>query len=50
MIAIDLVSPIPECQGYNVVFTIVNWFTKAVKYEATHLELNSEGFARILQD
>jgi hypothetical protein len=41
---------IPEYQGYDVGLTIVDWFVEAVKYEVTHLELNSEGFARILQD
>jgi hypothetical protein len=50
MITVDLIGPIPECQGYIAVLIIVNWFTKAVKYEATHLELNSEGFARIIRD
>ena len=50
VITVDLVGPIPECQGYNAVLTIVDWFTKAVKFEATHLELTSEGFAKILRD
>jgi len=50
VITVDLIGPLPECQGYNAILTIIDWFTKAVKFEATHLELNSEGFARILQD
>jgi hypothetical protein len=29
---------------------IVDWFSKAVKFEATHMELDSEGLARILRD
>jgi transposase InsO family protein len=28
----------------------VDWLTKAVKFEPTHIELNSPGFARILGD
>jgi hypothetical protein len=50
IITVDLIGPFPECQGYNMIMTIVDWFTKAVKFEATHLELKSEGFARILRD
>jgi len=50
VITVDLVGPLPESQGYNAILTIVDWFTKAVKFEPTHLELNSEGFARILRD
>jgi hypothetical protein len=37
-----------ECQGYNAILVIVDWFTKANKYEAAHMELNSEGFAKII--
>ena len=50
VITVDLIGPIPECQGYNSILVIVEWFTKAVKYEATHIELNSEGFTKILRD
>ena len=44
------VGPIPECQGYNAILVIIDWLTKAVKYKATHGELNSERFTKILQD
>jgi hypothetical protein len=46
----DLISPLPESQGYNATLVIIDWFTKMVIYEATHLELTSKGFARIIQD
>jgi len=50
VITTDLIGPIPECQGYNAILVIVDWFTKANKYEAAHMELNSEGFAKIIRD
>jgi RNase H-like domain found in reverse transcriptase/Reverse transcriptase (RNA-dependent DNA polymerase)/Integrase zinc binding domain/Chromo (CHRromatin Organisation MOdifier) domain len=50
VVTIDLIGPLPECQGYNAVFTIVDWFSKSVKFEPAHLELKSEGCARILRD
>src|SRR5580698_1439513 len=50
VITVDLVGPLPECQGYNAILTIVDWSTKATKFEPTHLELTSEGFAKILRD
>ena len=28
VITVDIVSPIPECQGYNAILTIVDWFMK----------------------
>ena len=46
----DLIGPLPKCQGYNAVLTIIDSLTKAVKFEPTHVELTSEGFARILRD
>ena len=50
VITLDLVGPLPESQGYNAILTIVDWLSKAVKFEPTNLELNSPGFARILRD
>jgi len=50
VVSTDLIGPLPECQGYNAILTIVDCATKAVKFEPTHLELTSEGFARILRD
>ena len=49
-ITLDLVGPLPESQGCNAILTIVDWLSKAVKFEPTHMELNSAGFARILRD
>jgi transposase InsO family protein len=50
VITVDLIGPLPESQGYNAILVIVDWFSKAIKLEATHLELTSEGFAKILRD
>jgi len=36
--------------GYNAVLVIVDWLTKYVKFEATHVELTAEGFAKTLRD
>jgi hypothetical protein len=44
-ITLDLIGPLPESQGHNTILTIVDWLTKAVKFEPTHIELNSPGFA-----
>ena len=49
-ITTDLIGPLPESQGYNAILVIVDWFSKMVIYEATHMELTSEGFARIIRD
>jgi hypothetical protein len=49
-ITVDIIGPLPESQGYNVILTIVNWFSKAVKFEPITMELESTGFARILRD
>ena len=48
MITLDLFGPIPKSQGCNAILTIVDWLTKAVKFELTHIELDSPGFAKIL--
>jgi hypothetical protein len=50
VITIDLIGPLPECQGYNAIFVIIDWFTKAVLFEATNVELASLGVAKILRD
>jgi hypothetical protein len=50
MITLDLIGLLPELQGYNAILVIVNWFTKAVKFEATHMELTLQGIATTLRD
>src|SRR6202030_1151265 len=50
VITMDIIGPLPESQGYNAILVIVDWLTKAVKFEATHMELTSEGTARILRE
>ena len=50
VITVDLIGPLPESQGYNAVLVIVDWFSKAVKFEATHMELTSQGMATCLCD
>src|SRR5271170_63209 len=37
-------------EGYNAILVIVDWLSKAVKFEATNITLGSEGFAKILRD
>jgi hypothetical protein len=49
-ITVDIIGPLPESQGYNAILTIVNWFSKAVKFEPITMELESTGFTRILRD
>src|SRR6202030_4659895 len=43
VITMDIIGPLPESQGYNAILVIVDWLTKAVKFEATHMEITSEG-------
>ena len=51
VISMDIIGLLPESQGYNAILVIVDWLTKAVKFEATNMELTSEeGTARILRD
>jgi len=50
VITIDLIGPLPESQGYNVILVIVDWFSKMVKFEATHMELTAQGIATALCD
>jgi len=50
VITADLIGPLPESKGCNAILVIVDWFSKMVKYEATHLELTASGFANILRD
>jgi hypothetical protein len=50
LITVDLVGPVPGCQGYSAILVAINWVTKAVKFKAAHLELNLEVFAQILCD
>ena len=48
VITLDLIRPLLESQGYNVILVIVDWFTKAKKFEPTHMELTSQGMAAAL--
>src|SRR5204862_4640525 len=50
VITLDLIGPLPESQGYNAILVIVDWFTKAKKFEPTHMELTSQGMAAALRD
>jgi hypothetical protein len=50
VITVDIIGPLPESQGYNAILVIVDWFSKAVKFEAITMELDSLGFAWIMRD
>jgi transposase InsO family protein len=50
VITLDIIGPLPESQGYNAILVIVDWFSKAVKFEATNMELTSSGVSVILRD
>ena len=50
VITFDLIGPLPESQGHNVILVIVDWFSKAGKFVPTNLELTAEGFAKLLRD
>jgi RNase H-like domain found in reverse transcriptase/Reverse transcriptase (RNA-dependent DNA polymerase)/Integrase zinc binding domain/Chromo (CHRromatin Organisation MOdifier) domain len=50
VISMDIIGPLPESQGSNAILVVVDLMTKAVKFEATNMELTSEGTARILRD
>ena len=46
-ISVDLISPLPESQGYNGIFVCVNRLTKAVICAPCSMELSAEGTARL---
>jgi len=48
IITLDLLRPLPMSNGYNAILVIVDRLTKYVKFEATHVELTTEGFAKTL--
>jgi transposase InsO family protein len=50
VISTDIIGPLPESQGYDAILVIVDCFTKAVKFEPIHMELTSQGFAKIFRD
>jgi hypothetical protein len=50
IITLDLLGPLPMSNGYNAILVIVDRLTKYVKFEATHVELTAEGFAKTLRD
>ena len=50
IITLDLLRPLPMSNGYNAILVIIDRLTKYVKFEATHVELTAEGFAKILRD
>jgi len=50
VITLDLLGLLPMSNGYNAILVIVDRLTKYVKFEATHVELTTEGFVKTLQD
>jgi len=50
IITLDLLGPLPMSNSYNAILVIVDQLTKYVKFEATHIELTAEGFAKTLRD
>jgi hypothetical protein len=49
-IAVDLIGPLPESQGYDAILTIVDKRTKHPIFIPTTTTLSSEGWARALWD
>lgn len=43
VVGIDLIGPLPECQGKNAVLTYVDHYTGQVKPVPTRIELSAEG-------
>jgi hypothetical protein len=44
----DLVSPLPDSQGYDTVVVMVNTKTKSIKFEPSCVAVNTDGMAKIL--
>ncbi len=49
-ISVDMITGLPESNGYDVIIMIVDWFSKEIISVACSTELSSEGWVRILCD
>lgn len=49
-ISVDMVTGLPESQGYDTLLIVVDRFSKAIIPIPCNVELSAEGWAKILQD
>jgi hypothetical protein len=49
-ISSDLIRPLPESRTYNVIITIVDTWTKAIKLEPVNITISAMGAAIVMRD
>ncbi len=49
-ISIDMITGLPESNGYDAIIMIVDWFSKEIIPIACSTELSLEGWVKILHD
>lgn len=50
VVTTDMIRPLPESNGFNVILVFMDKFGKGIKVEPTNTTLTSEGFANIMRD
>ena len=48
--SVDLISELPESQGYNAICVFVDHFTKQIHVILTHTTVTSQGMAKLYRD
>src|SRR3954469_17224710 len=50
IISVDIIGELPESQGFNAIFVIVDCFSKQIHAIPINMSLTAEGYARIFRD
>ena len=45
-----MIGPLPENNGFNAIKVFTDMYSHCIHVKPTHLELNAEGFANLVQD
>jgi hypothetical protein len=48
-ISMDIVSPLPESNGYDALFVVVDYYSKAIKLELITIEATAQDIAKVLR-
>jgi hypothetical protein len=50
MISADLIRPLPESKGYNMILVVVDKFSKKAFFILTNMTMLSQGLATLFRD
>src|SRR4051812_28285350 len=50
IISVDIIGELPESQGFNAIFVIVDRFSKQIHVILINMSLTAEGYAQIFRD